>query len=133
MKNRSENGWVHFDSETAQQCAIYRLAFEHRGRQRVFVLLIPFAIKARLKGEHFDQAVQVGRRTIDQAIIMRAIEGDFDSERVNRVANGRARLAILEHLYNAFTLEQAQAGNQVWQTPPTMQHIGPDPADDFKN
>jgi hypothetical protein len=130
MKNWTDDGKIHYNSETNQSYTVVRLSFEHRGLRK-YDLLIPLAMRPSLKSEHYDQAIVVAKRTIDEQIVRCAINGDFKN--INRTVNFMALKAVLEHLYNEFHLVQARAGNDVWATPELMQDVGPRPEEDFIN
>lgn len=132
MKNWSDDGKVQYNAETNQRYTIVTLSFEHRG-VRKFELLIPLYMRGHLKSEHYDAAVILARRVLDEQIIRCAMNGDWETQSVNKTANLVTLQAILEQLYNEFHLSQAAAGNNVWATPQLMQDVGPPPEDDFKN
>ena len=130
MKNWNDEGTVHYDASTDQSYTRVCLSFEHHRRRRVFNLAIPQSMRPALKGEHYDQAVLVAKRSIDEQLVKCAMAGEFETESMNRTADFMAWQAVLEHLYNQFHLSQASAGNNVWATPQRMQNVGPKPEDD---
>lgn len=132
MKNWNDAGTVHYDAETNQRYTEKTISFEHRGRRRIFRFAIPLKMTSALKLEHYDQAITLAMRVIDQQLLNCWRAGEFDRETNNRTAERMAWGAMLEHLYNVFHLVQAQAGNQVWATPERMQDVGPRPEDDPK-
>lgn len=122
MKNWNDAGTVHYDSSTAQQYGEVRLDFEHVSRRWRFVLAIPLTIRRSLKSTDYDQALEIAKRSLQTSI-----PGGASDQR----AAISAKIAMIEFLYTCFTRNQAEAGNQVWQTPGSMQEIGPDPIDDI--
>jgi hypothetical protein len=132
MKNWSDDGKVNYDAGTNQNYATVKLYFDHLGERRKFDLKIPLQIRAALKTEHLDAAVQIGKKALDAAVLRLISNGCFHLPSINKTANMIAHLAICEHLYNEFTIEQAKRGNQVWATPEGMQKVGPKPEEDLK-
>lgn len=132
MTNRNETGSVHYDSSTNQQYTEKRLAFTHNRREYQFFLKIPLKLRSVLKEEHYETAMIQARRAIDHEAMRMMRNGDFRTDFILASSKRAAHIAILEHLYNEFTLIQAQLGNQVWAVPTQMQRVGPPPEDDFR-
>jgi hypothetical protein len=130
MKNWTDDGRIHYDAGTNQRYTTVRLSFVHRLKVRTFKLAIPLEMRPKLKSEHYDTAVIVAKRTIDEQLLRCWAAGEFDRETNDRTVELMAFTAILEHLYNEFHLVQAMAGNPVWATPELMQDVGPKPESD---
>ena len=130
MKNYSDDGIVHYDAATNERYTEVVIRFEHRGRIRRFALAIPQAMRPSLKSEHYDTAIIVAKKTIDEQLVKCVWAGEFDPDVNARTCDFMAYTAILAHLYNEFHLAQAQAGNQVWAVPELMDDPGPRPEND---
>ena len=130
MNNWTDDGTIHYDASTNQSYTTVRLAFDHRGKKRVFNLAIPVTMRPKLKSEHYDSAILVAKRSIDEQLLKCWAAREYNADTNNRTAEFMAFTAILEHLYNEFTLIQAKAGDQVWAVPQRMEHVGPPPEDD---
>lgn len=132
MKNHNDAGTVHFDASTDAWYTDRIIRFFYRGQKRVLELKIPIAIAETLRLEHFDQAIAVAERAIDHTATRLIKSGDLRTDHINAQCDIAAKFSVLEHLYNAFTVEQAKLGNQVWATPKQMEDVGPPPEDDKK-
>jgi hypothetical protein len=131
MKNWNDEGTVHYDSETNSLYTTVKVDFFADGGRKQFDLAIPLKIKNALKGEHFDQAINVGRDTFNRIAGTLIAHGANDWTAIDKAARLFSLKAMLEHLYTEFTLVQATAGNQVWATAEKMQDVGPRPEHDF--
>lgn len=132
MKNRSDTGKVHYDQATALNYVDRVLSFRYRLGLVKLLIKLPLDIKAALKSEDWDAAIVVAKRAIDDYFTAAMKCGDFRYDHILIRAIEVARLAVCEHLYNAFTVEQARRGNEVWATPKQMQDVGPSPEQDFR-
>jgi hypothetical protein len=132
MKNWNDAGTVHFDASTDTYYTTHILRFWYRSARREMELKIPQTIRGVLKSEHFDQCITVAQRAIDDRARKLISSGDLRTDVINVQCDIAAKVAVLEHLYNAYTVEQAKLGNQVWATAKQMQDVGPPPEDDKK-
>lgn len=132
MKNFNDAGTVHFDASTNAHYTVKTISFYYRLEIRTFDLAIPLTMRDKLNSAHYDSCIPVAKREIDRVAILMMKRGDFRPAIINRECNLRANLAMLEHLYNEFTVEQARLGNQVWATPELMQDVGSKPENDVK-
>jgi hypothetical protein len=131
MKNRNDAGSVHYDAETNTNYSTVVVDFIGLDEKQRFELRIPLRVRDRLKLEHYDQAIEAGRRVFHAVALRLILHGCQDRASLVKAAHLFALKAMLEQLYTDFTLEQARAGNQVWATPAGMQEIGPRPEHDF--
>ncbi len=131
MRNWNDAGTVHFDQETSEMPVRCVVAGKVHGVEVRIEVLVPHRIKRVLKSEHWDQAEKVIEREY-VGCMNKAMKAQVPAHMLKLATETGVRIAICEHLYQQFTLEQANLGNQVWATPPTMQRIGPKPEDDVK-
>jgi hypothetical protein len=131
MKNWNDAGTVHYDAATNRAYQTVTVDFEAWNLNHSFELKIPMDIRKALKLEHYDKALDHGRRVFLTKVSQRLVSGCFNQQKLIDEGRRAAMLAMLERLYEDFTLEQARAGNQVWATPETMQDVGPRPENDF--
>jgi hypothetical protein len=127
LKNRTDDGKIHYDASTNENIVERLIRFEHRKSVVSFVLRTPRTIAQRLTQTDYDTAEEFVKRTYDEQFVTLMRNGEFNRERMDAVLNQICQFAMCEHLYNCFLMDQHHKGNERWEIPKTMQKVGRDP------
>ena len=122
MKNRTEEGRIHFDSSTAEMHQPKKIDFVIRGKTYAVNMLIPLTILKKLASADFEACALLLSQRFDLHAISLLRRG-LSGEHFNRAIEKLLRIDACEFLYNEFTMLQHRLGNEVWQISPHMQDL----------
>jgi len=130
MKNRTDNG-MHFDQSTAERPVIRVFSFDtQRGKTLRVAVAVPERIRKTLNSADFDFVQQELPKWHREHVLQAVQAGVFDLDLIDRKVLLLLTVRASQQLYNEFIVAQSRLGNEVWQAPPTMTHIGPSPEND---
>jgi hypothetical protein len=112
-----------YNPETATDLRPCQFVFHAYGETFRYKLEIPEYILARLNSTVMDQLHEYMNGYAEKVVLGAMRQGFFASEQGRQAMLGDVGRHLRNYIWERFSITQEQAGNDCWQTAPTLQEV----------